>query len=69
MACARVDPSAEQSALSLRPPSAWAWIGYNTLRYFILAKVLLFMVFTALRRLFRAIAHEERALRVRFGRH
>lgn len=65
----RVDPVIDEPAPSSRASSAWAWIRYQTLRYFIPARVLLSPLLGALRGFFQEIEREEQALRLRFGRH
>lgn len=64
----RVDPVTDGLAPTLRTPSAWAWISYQTLRYFIPARVLLSPLLGAFRGFFQAIEREDQALRLRFGR-
>lgn len=64
----RVDRAEDGMAPSPRPSGAWAWIRYQTLRYFIPARVLLSPLLRALRGFFHAIEREDQALRFRFGR-
>ena len=60
--------SPEDAAMLRNTSGAWAWVRFQTLRYFIPACVLLQPIVSALRRFWLATEREDLKLRLRFGR-
>lgn len=63
-----IEDQEPKSAASTGVRGTWAWVRYQTLRYFIPAFVLLRPVMRAMRSFADSVDREELKLRVRFGR-